>query len=373
MNSFSPANLLTGAFALMAPLGVLASLTLPAHGSALPTRSCAYDPSSGKANPLAGKAFISINEIEGDTIFTYQILPSQKNRGTTRTVVAQQRELTLENTSLEKARQLLVSAPDYYTDLLGYESSSGFGAVDQSLTCWSNSVGGASDAAPRAQGFSTAPSTSSGEQPVLADPRPAVFKPGPSASASTSAPASGQKPLVQTQASTEPAPAEGTTPSAPAEAPTAAQAPATTVAARKPSRTNTIAKLADGEYRFWNGKSSSPNVSDDTLLTEGGVLFIFRKQGNKITGNFAYIDGEDSACVFGFVNNDTVSGFAYPYSNEVKDAQESFINLGPADFLKVRRASKSGSVNFYRSALLDLQDFNPINLGPVLPPSKCQA
>lgn len=369
MNSFKPANLLTGAFALMAPLGVLASLTLPAHGSALPTRSCAYDPSSGKPNPLAGKAFISINEIEGDTIFTYQILPSQKNRGTTRAVVAQQRELTLENTSLEQARSLLVSTPDYYTDLLGYESTSGFGAVNQSLTCWSNSIGGPSDAAPRAQGFSTTPSAGSGEQPVLADPRPAVVKPGPSASASTSKPASDQKPLVQTQASTEPAAAAP--PSVPATTSTATES--TTVAARKPSRTNTIAKLADGEYRFWNGRSDSQNVSDDTLLAEGGVLFIFRKQGNKITGNFAYIDGEDSACIFGFVNNDTVSGFAYPYSNEVKDVQESFTNLGPADFLKVRRASQSGNVNFYRSALLDLQEFNPINLGPVLPPSKCQA
>ncbi|NJR67230.1 MAG: hypothetical protein HC771_00145 [Synechococcales cyanobacterium CRU_2_2] len=361
MNPLKSVNLLSGALAFAA----LGALTLPAHAGVLPTRSCAYDPSSGKPNPLAGKAFVSINEIDGDTVFTYQPLPTKLNQNSTRAVVAQQRELTLEDVPLEEGRQLLASNAAYYSELLGYDSSTGFGPVNESLTCWSNADSDSTGSPLRSQGFSTTPNAGASPQTVLADPRPAFVKPNKTASSSAGAgtPEAGTPPpIVQTQATTQ----------TPVPPPTRPPAPTTTAAVSSP-RKNSIASLPDGAYRFWNGKTDTPEVSDDRLLKEGGVLFIFRKQGDRITGNFAYIDGEDSACVFGFANRDTVSGFAYPYSNTVQDVKEVFVNLGPANFLRVRRASKTGNVNFYRSALLDLKDFNQINLGPVLPPKNCQA
>ncbi len=350
------------AIALLSTLSaVCLSAIAPAQASAPTSRSCAYDPASGKPNPLGDKAFISISEIEGNTIFTYQEVPSQMSRGPAPATVAQKRELTLEKTALDQARQLFLSNPAYYNELLGYNSETGFAPVNASLTCWSNLEEeqglSAANLPVRQQSASVPPGGQVTPPPVIADPRPAAG-------------AAPVTPSVTTPPSSSSSSTPTATPAAPATTPPTTPAATTTPA---PARSVTVAALPNGSYRFWNGRPKAPVVTDETLLKEGGVLFVFRKEGDRITGNFSHIDGEDSACIFGIANNNTVSGFAYPYSNEVKPAGENFQSWGPSGFLQVRRSRTEGTINYYGSALLDLADFNRINLGPVVPPSRCQA
>lgn len=324
----------------------------------IPTQSCSYDPASGKSNPLGDRAAITINEINGDTTFTYQEIPSRSDRGPSVVVVSPKREITLENTSLEAAKQILLENPEYYNDLIGYPSANGFATVNSSLTCWSNDIAG--DTPPDRAELPTrqVPATSAPIAPRAVPGNPVV------------APA--VEDVNNPRLLESPAPAPAAT--APAQAPVT-QAPATTVATASPRQTPiNIAQLPDGNYRLWNGPAQvGATVSDEQLLEAGGALFIFNKTGDRITGNFAYIDSASSYCVFGQGNNSTVSGFAYPYSDETLDLGETFRNLGPADILRVRRTRVVNDKPFYSSALLDLSTFSQINLGPVLPPSSCQS
>ncbi len=323
-----------------------------AQASNVPTQSCSFDPASGKSNPLGDRAAITINEINGDTTFTYQEIPSRSNRGPSVVVVSPKREITLENTSLESAKRLLLENPEYYNDLIGYPSANGFATVNNSLSCWSNDIAGEAPPEQAALPARQVPATSSPIAPREVPSNPAV------------APAvedTGTPQLVTAPAATPAVPATTT-------------APATTVAAASPRQNPiNVAQLPDGNYRLWNGKAQGETVSDEQLLKDGGALFIFNKTGDRITGNFAYIDSDSSYCVTGQGNNSTVSGFAFPYTDEALDLGESFRSLGSADFLKVRRTRVVNNQPFYSSALLDLSSFSKINLGPVLPPSSCQS
>ncbi|HEY9628700.1 MAG TPA: hypothetical protein V6C84_15480 [Coleofasciculaceae cyanobacterium] len=135
----------------------------------------------------------------------------------------------------------------------------------------------------------------------------------------------------------------------------------------------TIQALADGNYRYWNGTINQSIVSDEALLANGGIVFLFRKQGNNVSGRFSYVDGE-AICVQGQVNGNTISGFAVQtlQGASVQSAGESFAGFGPSRALSVRRGRKIGSqVVRYESALLDLAGLNRINAGSALPPSGC--
>lgn len=326
-----------------------------------PTQSCAYDPASGKPNPLGDRAALTIEETGGNTVFTYQEVPSRVNRGPSVVVVAPKREITLENTSLEAAKQILLNNPAFYNDLIGYESATGFGVVSASLSCWVNDLGGP----PPAQATLPArqvPATVGPIAPREVPENPAVAPANPAGETSPSAAVAPPPPPVL------PTPSPATTPRV------TVPAPSNTVAAASPRQTNiNLTSLPDGNYRLWSGRAQRQPVSDATLLKDGGALFIFNKTGDRITGNFAYIDSEDTFCVTGQANNSTVSGFAFPYSNEALDLGESFRALGPADFLKARRTRVVNNRPFYSSALLDLSSFSQINLGPILPPPSCQS
>ncbi len=330
-----------------------------AQASNVPTQSCSFDPASGKSNPLGDRAAITINEINGDTTFTYQEIPSRSNRGPSVVVVSPKREITLENTGLDAAKQVLLENPEYYNDLIGYPSANGFGSVNNSLSCWSNDIAGEKPPEQAALPPRQVPATSTPIAPRDVPENPAV------------APANGGVEDTGTPKLIDPSAPSVTAPAVTVPVP---QAPATTVATASP-RQNPIdvAKLPDGNYRLWNGQVQGETVSDEQLLKDGGALFIFNKTGDRITGNFAYIDSDSSYCVFGQGNNSTVSGFAYPYTDEALDLGEDFRNLGPSDFLRVRRTRVVNNKPFYSSALLDLSTFSKINLGPVLPPSSCQS
>lgn len=136
-----------------------------------------------------------------------------------------------------------------------------------------------------------------------------------------------------------------------------------------------IQLLPDGNYRYWNGTPEGAIVSDEALLTNGGVTFTFRKQGNDITGIFGYVDGE-AMCVQGQINGNTVSGISVQTlgGNTVLSADDTFQSFGPSGYLRVRRGQQiSPSVVRYNSALLVLSELNRINAGPRVPPSDCQS
>jgi len=121
------------------------------------------------------------------------------------------------------------------------------------------------------------------------------------------------------------------------------------------------------------GHTTQSIVSDETLLANGGIMFLFRKQGNNVTGIFSYVDGA-AICVQGQVNGNTISGLAVQtlQGASVLSAGESFTSFGPSGALSVRRGRNvSRQVVRYDSALLNLAGLNRINAGSVLPSRGC--
>ncbi|MBE9032180.1 hypothetical protein IQ266_20790 [filamentous cyanobacterium LEGE 11480] len=142
------------------------------------------------------------------------------------------------------------------------------------------------------------------------------------------------------------------------------------VLAERPRR---IQDLPDGNYRYWNGRSNQPIVSNDELLEQGGVTFTFRKRGSNITGVFGYIDGE-AICVKGEVNGNTVTGTSVQNLSgaTVISQGKTFKNFGPSGFMQVRRGRQlSRTIVLYSSTLLNLNDMNWINAGSRVPPRNC--
>lgn len=278
---------------------------------------CSYDPSSGVPNPLGMRTFITMAETDGTTEVTYEQLGSFVP-GPVEAVLTSKRSLIFPNQSVDRVRQLLLSHDSYYQELVGFDDPDGFAAVNSSLICRVE-AGVTRPVGP--------PERRSNELPDLSGPRPGL-------------------------------PADNS--------------PSPTSVNRENSATfyNTIADLADGNYRYVSGPAEDRVYSDQELLSRGGVLFIFSKMNNEIIGSYSYIDGE-AICVAGRVSGNTVSGQAYPYDGVARDVTEDFTLWGPAKFLKVRRTRGDEGERFYGSAILELNDFSRINAGSVLPPGSC--
>ena len=133
------------------------------------------------------------------------------------------------------------------------------------------------------------------------------------------------------------------------------------------SKTNapkSIAELPDGTYRYWSGK---PNPADrkmthDALLKAGGVLYIFTKKSNKITGSFAPIDSE-SICVEGTIEGNRLTGMAYPGGGLGSTSTQLF-SWHPSGYLQVGawEPKKAAKPAHYSQAKLDLTAFSPVSL-----------
>ena len=125
-----------------------------------------------------------------------------------------------------------------------------------------------------------------------------------------------------------------------------------------------IAALPDGTYSYWSGKSMSADrrMTDDALLKAGGVLYIFTKKNNTLTGNFAPVDSE-SICVEGMIEGNTLTGMAYPEKGLGSTTSKLF-PWHPSGYLQVgswepKKAAKPGH---YHQAKLDLTAFSPVVL-----------
>ncbi|MGD1856227.1 MAG: hypothetical protein ACFB2W_18455 [Leptolyngbyaceae cyanobacterium] len=284
-----------------------------------PTITCRYDPSTGTPNPLGMRTFISLTETDGTTEVTYEQLGTMVP-GAVEAVLTTQRSLLFPNRSIDAVRQLLVNTPTYYQELVGFADPEGFAPVNATLVCQAEAVA-ARPAAPRQR---------------AAQPRGAEL---PDLSA-----------LPDNTSEDNLSNGEGITPA---------------------TFYDTIAGLADGNYRYVSGPAAVDRVySDQELLNRGGVLFLFQKTGDSIVGSYGYIDGE-AICIEGRVSGNTVTGQAYPNDGMALDLAEDFAFWGPATFLKVRRTQGDEGARYYSSATLELGDFSKINSGSSLPPSRC--
>ncbi|ESA37218.1 hypothetical protein N836_04270 [Leptolyngbya sp. Heron Island J] len=289
-----------------------------------PTIVCSYDPSTGVPNPLGMRTFITLTEADGATEVTYEQLGAVVP-GPVEAVLTSQRSLLFPGQSIDGVRQLLLNNATYYRELVGFDDPDGFAPVNATLICQAEAVASLPVVRP----------SPSAELPDLGGDLPRAELPdldGP--------------PL-------------GNATDGAADAPT------------PPTFYDTIAGLADGNYRYVSGPAEARAYSNQELLNRGGVLFIFRKTGDEITGAYSYIDGE-SICVNGRVSGNTLSGRAYPDNGVARDLGEEFTVWGPATFLRVRRTRGDAGNRYYASATLELNDFSRINAGSSLPPSRCE-
>lgn len=260
-----------------------------------PTTVCAFDPSSGALNPLGMRAFITVSEIEGNSIFLFEQFPSFVSLGQEEGLpidvdIASKRTLIIYETPIAEARQLVVDNPPYYAALLGLEDidqvmgENGFGPVNDTLTC--------QDA-----------------DSVATDPTPPV----------------------------------GPMPAGP-----------------------TLAALPDGNYRMTTAEYPNRIVSDEELLASGGYLFVFRKLGNTVTGNFGHIDHEEGACITGTVSGNTITGQAYTDDRPI--AIDEQIYLDPSRHLRL--GEKATDVR-YDSSMMNVAGLSRINAGTRVPVESC--
>ena len=131
-----------------------------------------------------------------------------------------------------------------------------------------------------------------------------------------------------------------------------------------------IAELPDGTYSYWSGKATSPDrkMTNDALLKAGGVLYIFTKKSNKITGSFAPID-DQSICVEGNIEGNSLTGMAYP-EDGLGSTSTKLISWHPSRYLQVGawEPTKAAKLGHYRQAKLDLTAFSPVVLDRLFTP-----
>lgn len=96
-------------------------------------RICQYDATKDPEKSLGQNATLIVQEQGGDTIFTYQSLPSVPVAENI--TLNAKRELVFKNTQLDTARVILLQNKPYFNQLVGEEKPKGFAAVNQFLTC----------------------------------------------------------------------------------------------------------------------------------------------------------------------------------------------------------------------------------------------
>jgi hypothetical protein len=282
-----------------------------------PTTVCSYNSNGGVPNPLGMRAYITVSEIAGNSVFVYEQFPSPVAAATATpaqpATIANRRTLTLMSTPIADARQRVVAQPAYYAELLGTSVESlqgeGFSKVNDTLLC-------------RPGNTATPPTT--GTPPTTPPATPPAATP----------PATGTPPATPPPTSVTPAP--------------------------------TLASLPDGNYRMASAQYPVRVVTDAELLQNGGYLFTFRKVGNVITGNWGHIDHEEGACVTGTVSGNTITGQAYT------DDQPTTINgktyLDPMSVLQLGSPVSTGR---YDGSVMNVASLSRINAGTQLPPETC--
>lgn len=318
-------------------LGVLGAAALPmaAHAQVTqPTITCGYDPNSGVPNPFGMRAFITLEERQGDTRVRFEQFPSALP-GPAEATVELARTVTFYRTSIDQARQLLLNNSGYYNQLVGRTDPEGFAAVNALLVCRAGAVTGS-------------------------QPRPTNELPNLSSGTTGGGTRSPASEMPRTSL-----------PDLSGNPPT----PARSASDASGIPYDTIATLPDGNYRYWSGQTGASAsaltvISDAELIQRGGALFLFQKTGSTIIGRFSYIDS-DSICMQGRVSGNTISGTAATALPDGRTLGESFESWGPGGFMEVRRSVTQNNRTTFGGAILDLNGFSRINAGNSLPPDGC--
>lgn len=104
-------------------------LNYPALATA---KSCKYDSTLGKPNPLGMRAYITLTEADGNTTVIFEQFPSPVGN---RITIANRREMVFYGRAVNETRQLLLQNSKYYSELVGYNDPEGFAPVNAVLTC----------------------------------------------------------------------------------------------------------------------------------------------------------------------------------------------------------------------------------------------
>jgi hypothetical protein len=110
-------------------------MALATTARAEPTRTCEFDPDLGLPNPLGMRAYITVTEEDGNTTFLFEQFSSNVGDGSVPVTLETNRMMTFYETDIDQARQLMLNNSDYYSELVGYPDSEGFGPVNEVLTC----------------------------------------------------------------------------------------------------------------------------------------------------------------------------------------------------------------------------------------------
>ena len=105
------------------------------------------------------RAFITVSEIEGNSVFLFEQFPSFVSLGQEEGIpidvdIASKRTLTIYGTPIAEARQLVVNNPPYYAALLGLDNidqvmgENGFGPVKTTRFTCQTASGAATDPTP---------------------------------------------------------------------------------------------------------------------------------------------------------------------------------------------------------------------------------
>lgn len=114
--------------------------------------------------------------------------------------------------------------------------------------------------------------------------------------------------------------------------------------------------LPDGNYRVTSADLPFRIVTDQELLESEGTVFLFKKVGNTVSGDFFYPETDSSICVEGTLSGDVVSG------RGKLDGTEGTVPNSDA----LSTSNRSMGERF-SEVVLDLRNFSRINAGTALP------
>lgn len=118
--------------------------------------------------------------------------------------------------------------------------------------------------------------------------------------------------------------------------------------------------LADGNYRVTSADLPFRVVTDRELLESEGTVFLFKKTGNTVSGDFFYPETDESICIEGTLSGDTVRGAGRLEGTEATVPDSNALSFG--DVIDGQVVS---------AVVLDLSNFSRINAGTALPRENC--
>lgn len=100
----------------------------------MPGTTCEYDPDAGRPNPLGERAFVRVEQVGSDAVFTYDRLLSVVRAGE-RITIESARRLVVYGRSVEAGRALLSTRDDLVETLFGESTPVPWSMIDAVLSC----------------------------------------------------------------------------------------------------------------------------------------------------------------------------------------------------------------------------------------------